>query len=121
MLGNNRGQIFTLIEILVVIAIIAAAGLFLARGYLGGGAGDTARAPKERAEAVDCMNNLRQIRSAIEMYQQANAEKPPTSLAALESSGVSSSMTKCSVSGTAYIYDPASGRVSCTTPGHERF
>ena len=123
MLRNNRGQLFTLIEILVVVAIIAGVGLMLARGYLGGGAGGPGKAPtpKERALGVDCMNNLQQIRNAIEMYRQANEEKMPMSLAQLESSGVGSSITKCSVSGTPYSYDPATGRVWCATPGHERY
>jgi len=122
MLRNNRGQIFTLIEILVVVAIIVGAGLLLSRSYLGGGKGrDGVATPEERARGVDCMNNLRQIRNAIEMYRQANQEKPPMSLAQLESSGISGSITKCSVSGTPYTYDPASGRVSCNTPGHERY
>ena len=104
----------------MVVAIIVGAGLLLTRGYLRGGSQKVAT-PKERALGVDCMNNLQQIRNAIEMHRQANQEKPPTSLAQIESSGVGSSITKCSVSGTPYSYDPASGRVWCATPGHERY
>ena len=122
MLRNDRGQIFTIIEILVVVAIIVVLGSVLMRGYLGGGSktpGGPAT-PKERAQGVSCMNNLQQIRYAITMVQQTS-EKAPASLADLTSSGISSSMMKCDVSGTSYGYDPAQGRVWCTTPGHERY
>lgn len=121
MLRNNRGQIGTLIEILVVVAIIVVAGLWISNTYLGAGkkAGDGGPAsPKERAQGVDCANNLRQIRTAIDMYRQEN-EKRPTSLQDLR--GLSESMFKCSVSGTPLSYDPSQGRVWCTTPGHENY
>jgi len=28
---------------------------------------------------------------------------------------------KCPVSGKPYVYDPKTGKVHCTTPGHEGF
>lgn len=123
MLRNNRGQIFTLIEILVVVAIVVGAGLWLAQNYTGGEGNRTERVdtPTERAQSVACQNNLQQIRYAITMYSQTN-ERPPATLAeAAQSGGLSESMLKCDVSGKPYNYDPNTGKVWCTTPGHERY
>lgn len=121
MLGNNRGQIFTIIEILVVVAIIVVAGLWISNSYLGlgkkAGSGGPAT-PIERSKGVDCANNLRQIRTAIDMYKQDN-ERPPAAIQDLR--GLSPSMFNCSVSGKPLSYDPATGRVWCTTPGHENY
>jgi len=121
MLRSNRGQIGTLVEILVVVAIIVVAGLWISNTYLGVNkkAGDGGPAsPKERALGVDCANNLYQIRYAMDMYRQDN-EKPPPSLKDLR--GLSDSMFYCSVSGKPLSYDPSTGRVWCTTPGHEKY
>lgn len=124
MLRNNRGQMLTIIEILVVAVIIVGAGLWIARSYVGTGGGEPGKAatPKERALAVDCANNLRQLRGAIEMSREASEEgRPPKSLDDLASSGIRGLPVKCPVSGRAYSYDPNTARVWCTTPGHEKF
>jgi len=123
MLRDNRGQIFTIIEILVVAVIIIVLASVLLRGYMGAGskAPGGPATPQERARSVSCANNLQQIRYAIMMFQQTH-DKFPTSLAETASSGgLSDSMLKCDVSGKPYGYDPAQGRVWCTTPGHERY
>lgn len=122
MLRNNRGQILTIIEILVVVAIIVGVGLMLMRGYVGRSnpEGTTVATPQGRARGVDCANNLQQIRYAVTMAQQAN-EQSPASLADLASSGISPRMMKCPETDTPYSYDPSQGRVWCTTPGHERY
>lgn len=121
MLRNDRGQIGTLIELLVVVAIIVFAGLWISKSYLGkgkNGAEGGPATPTQRAQGVDCANNLHQIRMAIDMYRQEN-DKPPASLQDLR--GLSESMFKCSVSGKPLSYDPATGRVWCTTPGHGNY
>lgn len=74
----------------------------------------------EQGSAVECISNLRSIRQAIEM-SKATDEAPPPSLSALSSSGITPSMLSCPVSHRPYQYDPRTGRVWCTTPGHERF
>lgn len=126
MLRNNRGQILTIIEILVVAVIILGAGYFVASNYLGPTAkskpGQPAT-PIERAQGTDCANNLQQIRYAIQMLQQGSEDgKLPATLHELaDKQGLSKSMEKCPISGKDYVYDAAQGRVSCATPGHEKY
>jgi len=113
-----------LIEILVVVAILAALAYMIVPRYLGERSApgrDTVAGPKERAYSVDCMNNLRNIRAAIEMQRQMGEGQLPPTLAGFASSGVSESMTRCPVSGQPYFYDPKTGTVKCTYPGHEKF
>ena len=123
MLRNNRGSMFTIIEIVVVIGIILILANVMLKGYVGGGKDNNpVNTPKGRAQSVDCMNNLRQIRMAIDMYQQTgDQQQKPTSLADLASSGIRGSVSKCPISLTEYSYDPVAGRVWCTTPGHEKY
>lgn len=63
----NHKQVFTLIELLLVIAIIAilAAMLLLALGKA-----------REKAEQASCANNLRQIGVAITMYTAEDVRRP---------------------------------------------
>ena len=129
MLGNNRGQILTLIEILVVAVIIVGAGYFVANSYFGRGGAIKSKpgeppTPVERAHGVDCANNLRQLRYAMQMSQQTGEEgsKLPATLEDLaDKQGLSKSMLKCPISGKDYDYDPAQARVWCTTPGHKGY
>jgi len=109
---------FVLVELLVVLAII----LILAGSYLGfrgkGGKQEKSIPAKsiEKAESVGCQSNLSQIRQSIQM-DTAGGEAPPQRL----DTGVTASISKCPVSGQPYSYDPQSGRVWCTTPGHEKY
>jgi type II secretory pathway pseudopilin PulG len=126
MLRNNKGQ-WSLIEILVVVAIIAVASVVIYPRYVGGGSHGTGGgkhadppAPMERAQGIECTSNLGQIRAAINMYQSSNGSYP-ASLDDLKTNGVTASISKCPVSGTPYQYDAATGKVSCATPGHEKF
>jgi len=130
MLRNNRGQIFTLIEILVVALIILGAGYFVATNYLGTSSAKSGKpgqpaTPIERGQGVDCANNLRQIRYAIQMCRDSDTEGntplPATLDELADKMGLSKSMLKCSVSGKPLTYDPARGTVKCTTPGHENY
>lgn len=122
-LRNERGQ-WAIIEILVVVAIIAVAAYFILPGYLGGkkkdGEVDRVHTPIGQAESVECRNNLNQLRNAIEMERSSSEEgRVPASIADMGPS--MSSISRCPVSGKEYSYDPTNGRVSCSTPGHERY
>ena len=106
-----------LVELLVVVAIIA----ILAGVYLGakkrsasGEEKTTPKAAMDKAHDVECMNNLNQLRSLIQMSATENGAFPK----ALDSR---SAINRCPVSNKPYTYDPQTGTVKCTTPGHENF
>ncbi|MHB0913053.1 MAG: type II secretion system protein [Armatimonadota bacterium] len=114
MLRSNKGQL-AIIGLVIVLAIIVTAGYFVSQSYT------TAtrpgqKTPMDAAKGVECQSNLSQIRSAINMYRSSN-ERFPQGIGEL---GVSS-ISACPVSNQPYTYDPNSGRVWCTTPGHERY
>ena len=112
-----RGQ--TMIGLLVVIAIIAILAVVFLRP---GSKGDTKKSMpaqvQDKATGVECQSNLAQVRQMIQMYQMDNEQNPPN-LQAL--SGLPAQFLCCPVGGEPYWYDPASGRVGCRHPGHERF
>ena len=126
---SERGSsVFTLIEILVVCAILVALAAVMIPRITGAGSGSAgappgkAASPIQRAAGVECQTNLTQIRAALTAYQ-TNNERYPASLQDLASQGVSAPMLACPVGGAqyAYGYDPAAGRVECRYPGHERY
>jgi prepilin-type N-terminal cleavage/methylation domain-containing protein len=119
--GNHRTRGFVLVEILLVIAIIALlAGAYY--GLKGGNEGNTSEDKSiparsiDKGHSVECMNNLSQLRMAIQMETDPVDGTLPDKLPDL-----GSSVMKCPVSGKPYVYDPKTGKVHCTTPGHESF
>ena len=108
---------FALIELLVVVVIIMLLTLAYF-GYVGHSKhGDkqtktTMGQALDKGHSVECMNNLNQLRQALQISYQENEKYPPT----LDGLGVPG---KCPVSGQPYSYDPQTGTVKCTTPGHE--
>ncbi len=112
---------FSLIEILIVCALLIALSAGLATFYTGHSKpGEKARSPIERAHDPECMSNLTQLREALMMSQSDNeAGKFPTQLSDLK--GIPASMLSCPESHEPYQYDPATGTVHCTRAGHEKY
>lgn len=116
MLRRRGGLVF--VEILLVIVII---GLLIG-GYYGltaSGKGpanmkSTPAQAIEKAKSVDCANNLNQLRQLIQMYVIDHGEYPRQF-----DPGQQGSIGRCPVSGKPYVYDPQTGTIHCTTPGHE--
>jgi len=82
--GKTRG--FTLIELLVVIAIIAVLAAILFPVFA------TAR---EKARMTSCMNNQRQIATALMIFAQDNGSKFPTSSTVWTGLGLTGKIFKC--------------------------
>jgi hypothetical protein len=109
---------------LVVIVVIALLAGFLLQHYTKGTktpAGKTVAAPKEQAQGVECMTNLRQLRQAYTMATATGEEQKPRSLADLKPVGVTESIARCPVGKMYYLMDPNNGRFACPHPGHQQY
>ena len=118
-----------LVGILVSIAILGvlmAVWLYYGTGGASGNGASNPAAPppasrvgevRQAAESVECRNNLSQIRAAIQMRTTTDETYP----ASLNELGLPASMLICPVSRQPYQYDPTTGQVRCTTPGHMRY
>ncbi|MEA3403322.1 MAG: prepilin-type N-terminal cleavage/methylation domain-containing protein [Armatimonadota bacterium] len=118
--GRQSGQAgFALVEILLVIVIIG----LLAVGYYGlSGPGEKGQEQEksiparsiDKAKSAQCASNLNQCRQLIEMYVIEHGEYPKKF-----NPGQQGSIGTCPVSGKPYVYNPQTGEIHCTTPGHE--
>ncbi len=119
--SNSERGFLTLIELLVVLAIIF--GFFWV--FTGGGGkptrpGGPTTTPGmaiEQAKSVQCQTNLGQIRQAMEIFKMSNDGNLPRGLGELN---LPSESTHCPVGKQEYTYDPQTGQVKCSTPGHDR-
>jgi hypothetical protein len=111
---------WSLVEILVVIALLLILAIWLLPKYTSGTkpSGQPHQTPKNAALAVQCRNNLQQIRLSIRMSRPTGEEPLPASLQDLR---LPAEMLYCPVSKQPYWYDPQTGRVQCPTPSHEGF
>jgi hypothetical protein len=114
------------VELLVALAILVALAAWLVPRYLTSQKDSlgrtTVQAPLERAQGVDCANNLQQIRYALTMSQQTNERFPATLQdLATSGSGITRQMLFCPVSKQPYSYDPSTGHVGCPYPPHRGF
>ncbi|MHB9108262.1 MAG: hypothetical protein ACYDCO_14495 [Armatimonadota bacterium] len=71
-----------------------------------------------KAQGERCQSNIGQLRLAIQMATDDRGGIFPGSLTDVPES---IKMRACPVGGQDYAYDPNTGKVWCTTPGHENF
>lgn len=71
-----------------------------------------------KARGEQCQENIRQMRMLIQMNTDENGGVFPKSLTDVPDS---IKVRSCPVGGQDYVYDPATGRLYCNTPGHENF
>ena len=111
---------FSLVEILVVIALLAIVGGGLAFFYLGKSKpGEKNTTPIGKARGVECVANLRSIRQSLQAGQAMEEEgKFPATLQEMKLPG---EILSCPDSKNPYEYDSNSGQVRCTQPGHENY
>jgi prepilin-type N-terminal cleavage/methylation domain-containing protein len=105
---NEKG--FTLVELMIVIVIIAIILAIAIPEYIH---------TITNAELRTCQANVRIINGAVVQYFMANGVYP-SELSDLVNPSYIQSMPHCPVAGADvdYIYDPATGTVSCTIPTH---
>lgn len=110
---------FSLVEILVVVAILVIAAAWLLPRYLGGTGldGKKHKSPIEAAHSVECQTNLMQVRQGINVFK-VDSEKAPESMAAMK---LPSETTHCPIGHEEYVYDAEKGEVHCPHPGHEGY
>lgn len=121
---KRSGQ--SLVGVLVVLVIIMLGYWFFMRGGNMGsgpvgphGEQTVYKAAMNKASGVECMSNLRQIRQALQMYEQTN-EKKPAALTDLKSNGVINAMLICPVTKKPYVYNETTG-VHCPDPPHANY
>ena len=108
---------FSLIEMLVVIVIIAVIAAVMMPRIAGHGRTKDGKAttPMSKARDTECLMNLTQVKQGIEVFKATAEGTPPQSLDDLK---LPKELLSCAVSKQPYQYDPQTGAVRCTFPGH---
>lgn len=127
--GNTLVATLATIAIILVLVIVFFTGGFGSNTTKLGGESVAPRADgkgitipgRVRYKAIDdvCRENLSQVRAAIQLMQNSSADdKPPATLDELKLG----SLTQCAIEPhEPYNYDPATGKVTCPHPGHEKY
>jgi prepilin-type N-terminal cleavage/methylation domain-containing protein len=121
-MGSRFRRGMSLVEILIVVCIIAVLGSLLLSRVIGGGKdkyGNTIQSPMTKAKGTECLSNLNQWRQAYKMATMTGEEEKPRTLQEF-GRGFPTSMYKCPVGKQPIQFDPQTGRIWCSTPGHER-
>lgn len=116
----------TLIGVLVAMALVAGLAGWYFMGGPGSGDGNK-RADGEGKTIVGqslargkdgvCINNLSQVRSAIQINMDPVDDIYPADLTSLK---LGNEFIHCPIGEELYVYDPSTGKVSCPHPGHEK-
>lgn len=122
-MGNTLVATMAVVVIILILAVV-----FLKGGSAFGGkplavrpdGKGTTVVGQVRYAAKDevCRSNLSQLRAAIQIDEQTNDDKPPQDL---RETKLPAEFYKCPVGGEPYVYDPVTGQVHCTHPGHESY
>ena len=110
--GSRSLGILPVVGSLLVLALL----IVVALQVYGGGKdqdGQTVTAPIERASALQCRAQVRNVTTALEFYAAQHGSYP-ADLHDLET--MSDEMFYCPVTKTPYVYDPQTGKVRC--PDH---
>lgn len=120
--NRNAQSGFALIELLVVMALIVVLSAGMYKFYLGKGTGKPGEAKTPMTATYDsvCLQNLRSVRQCIEAAHTGDTDtKFPAALTEMKE--LSSDLRACPEGKEPYAYDPQTGEVHCTHPGHEKY
>jgi len=124
----QRGQ--TLVATLVVLAIIAILAVVMMKGSGAFGKSESPRADgrgttipglvKAKTEDTVCRNYLGQLRMSLQLAKGDNDDQWPASL---EDTHLGKTFYGCPMGKgkEPYQYNPQTGQVWCTHPGHEKY
>ena len=119
--GNARTG-FSLIELLVVMALMVVLSAGMYKVYLGKGTGKPGEAKTPITATYDsvCLQNLRSVRQCVEAAHTGDTDtKFPAALTEIKE--LSSDLRACPVGKEPYTYDPQTGEVHCVHPGHDKY
>lgn len=118
---NARGG-FSLIELLVVMALLVVLSAGMYKFYLGKGTGKPGEAKTPMTATYDsvCLQNLRSVRQCIEAAHTGDTDmKYPAALTEIKE--LSPELRACPEGKEPYVYNSQTGEVHCVHPGHEKY
>lgn len=119
----------TLVATLAVMAIIAILAVVFMKGSGAFGASGSPRADgrgttvpglvKAKAQDEVCRSNLQQLRQSLSIAHDTGGDEawPQT----LDETHIGSQFYSCPMGKEPYQYNPQTGEVHCTHPGHEKY
>jgi hypothetical protein len=116
---SSRRVGLTLVSVIIAVAIMVVLAALVIGTVVSGSksrGGGPPAGPMQKARGMQCPENLKLLRALLLDYE-AEGKPFPAKLR----DGGPGSVTRCPQTDLPYSYDPRTGQVWCTTPGHERF